>query len=246
MELVVIAVAVIAALAIFALWRNTTKTIVYDYQQALKYVDGKLVGIVGAGRYVSFTERTTYSSQDMRKLPFAIAGQEVPTKDNISVRISLTGHYQVVDLRKAVHDNYSFHGDIHTTAQLAMRDAVAHLSLDELLSSKEKIDAAVMEKLKSCADTHGVTVTDLVVKDIILPVNLKKAMAGVVEAQKEAARNLEKARGEQAVLRSLANAARLYSENPQLANARVIQSLDAGGNTVVFGTESILPTKKSK
>ena len=69
----------------------------------------------------------------------------------------------------------------------------------------------------------------------MLPANLKKAFSGIIEAKKEAQTQLEKARGDQAVLRNLANAAGLYDANPQLLQARIIQTLANGNNTIVFG-----------
>ena len=73
----------------------------------------------------------------------------------------------------------------------------------------------------------------------MLPNNLKRAYAGVLEAQKEAERRLEQARGEQAVVRSLANTARMLGENPALVQARMLQALDTGGNTLVFGSTDL-------
>jgi hypothetical protein len=77
----------------------------------------------------------------------------------------------------------------------------------------------------------------------MLPANLKRAFAGVLEAQKEAQRQLEKARGEQAVLRNLANSSAMYASNPMLLQARLVQVLDGGNNNVVFKTDDMLVPK---
>lgn len=80
----------------------------------------------------------------------------------------------------------------------------------------------------------------------MLPANLKKAFSGILEARKESQTQLEKARGEQAVLRNLANAAGLYETNPQLLQARIIQTLANGNNTIVFGAEEKPVVTKAK
>jgi hypothetical protein len=89
-------------------------------------------------------------------------------------------------------------------------------------------------------------VSGLAVRDVMLPANLKKAYSGALEAQKEAQKNLEKARGEQAVLRSLANSSKLYEEHPSLLQARVIQALANGNNSIVFGADDKMSIAKKK
>jgi hypothetical protein len=83
------------------------------------------------------------------------------------------------------------------------------------------------------------------VKDIMFPGELKNVFAKVLKAKKEGLAVLEKARGETAALRNLANAAKMLEGNPALMQLRILQSLDTGaGNTVVFGLPEMLPIKK--
>jgi regulator of protease activity HflC (stomatin/prohibitin superfamily) len=70
----------------------------------------------------------------------------------------------------------------------------------------------------------------------MFPGELKKVFAQVVTARKEGLAALEKARGETAALRNLANAAKLVENNPALMQLRMIQSLEeSSGNTLVVG-----------
>jgi hypothetical protein len=69
----------------------------------------------------------------------------------------------------------------------------------------------------------------------MVPSELKRAYAAVVAARREGAASLERARGETAALRSLANAGRLVADNPGLLSLRVVQELSGGGNTVMIG-----------
>ena len=80
----------------------------------------------------------------------------------------------------------------------------------------------------------------------MLPTNIKKAFSGILEEQKEAQRQLEKARGEQAVLRKLANVSGLYDVNPMLPQARLIQALSAGNNSVVFNADHKILSKEKR
>jgi regulator of protease activity HflC (stomatin/prohibitin superfamily) len=88
------------------------------------------------------------------------------------------------------------------------------------------------------------------VKDVMFPGELKKIFAEVVRAQKEGQAALERARGETAALRSLANAARMVQESPALMSLRVLQSVAgaaASGGTVVLGVpQGIVPVAQNR
>jgi regulator of protease activity HflC (stomatin/prohibitin superfamily) len=235
--LILLAVCVLLA-AVFLL-KTSDITTVFDYEKGLKYANGSFSGIVGAGRYRSYGNRISIVKNDMRVLPLLITGQEMPTKDNVGVRISLAGHYQILDLKKAIHDTSNYTHDLHMALQLAVRDIVADMTLDQLMAARKTIDAEISKRASDKISGLGLDLKDIAIRDIMLPASLKKSMSGVIEAQKDTLRNLEKVRGEHAVLRSLANAANLYKDNPALLNARLIQTLEHGGNTIVFGAEGM-------
>jgi regulator of protease activity HflC (stomatin/prohibitin superfamily) len=138
-----------------------------------------------------------------------------------------------------VHDTANFTHDLHMAVQLALREVVAELTLDDLMAARKTLDAEVLKRATEKVTSIGLALKDLAIRDIILPASLKKSLSGVIEAQKDTLKNLEKVRGEHAVLRSLANAASLYKDNPALLNARLIQTLEQGGNTIVFGADGM-------
>ncbi len=230
----------------FMLWRKLSVVTVYEYQKGLFYKNGKLDRIVDAGTYRFLETINKIEVVDTRKRELLISGQEILTRDNIGVRVSVVGSVQIVDPTKAIHQSENYLGDIYKFGQLAMRDAVGAVTLDELLDNKTQFDAQIQQKVALAAAELGAVVSGLAVRDIMLPANLKKAYSGVLEAQKEAQKNLEKARGEQAVLRSLANSAKMYDEMPALLQARVIQALGTGNNSIVFGADDKVNIAKKK
>jgi regulator of protease activity HflC (stomatin/prohibitin superfamily) len=243
-KVVVVILAIAVAVALFAYFKLTTVKTVFDFEKAIRYDKGVLAGMIGTGTYRYLSSRTHIAKYDMRPQYLSVAGQEMPTKDQVSVRLTLVGRYRITDLLRAVHATANFQQEMHTAIQLALREVVGNLSTDELLQSRGVADSDILGRVKPKLADIGIEVAELAIRDIVLPANLKKAMAGVLEAQKEAQKNLEKARGEQAVLRNLANAAKLFDGNPSLLQARLIQTLAQGGNTVVFGNEGIQITKR--
>jgi regulator of protease activity HflC (stomatin/prohibitin superfamily) len=227
---------VVAAVALW-LKRHVETKIVYDFEKGLLYRDGSFVRMLDAGRYRILKDRSRIDTVDTRKLPFTLSGQEVLTKDNIQVRITTVGQYQVTDVAKAAHEVASYHAEFHTLAQLVLREQVGNLTLEELLDKKTELNAKLLASVEEGAKLLGLTVSAFAVRDVMLPANLKKAFVGTLEAQKEAQRQLEVARGEQAVLRSLANSSKLYENNPSLLQARVIQALSNGNNSIIFGSD---------
>jgi regulator of protease activity HflC (stomatin/prohibitin superfamily) len=242
----VLPIGLVLAVSCYWIWKNLTSTTIYQHQKGLRFNDGKLVAQLDAGHYRYFAKRSKIEVFDMRKSALQLSGQEILTKDNIGIRITVVGQIQITDAVKIMQTTESYMADVYAVAQLSLRDAVSEVTLDELLASKSIIDQKLQSVVAAKCSDLGVAVSGLALRDIMLPANLKKAYGGVLEAQKEALRNVEKARGEQAVLRSLANSSKLYSENPSLLQARVIQALATGNNSIAFGADDQIAVKKTK
>ncbi|MCC2096264.1 MAG: slipin family protein [Hyphomicrobiales bacterium] len=227
----------VVLVVLFLARRQFTFQTVFDFQKGLLYRRGVFTQTLEPGRYFVLVPRDTIEIFDIRKTMLSIPGQEILTKDKINIKLSLSGHYSIADPLKTKQSSQYFISELYNDAQMLLRDKVSGVTLDELLEGRAAIDASLLEGMQDNADSLGLTLSALAIKDIILPANLKRAYAGVIEAQKEAQRQLEKARGEQAVLRSLANSSRMYDNNPSLMQARIVQSLAEGRNTVVFNAD---------
>ncbi|MBU3655648.1 MAG: slipin family protein [Alphaproteobacteria bacterium] len=235
--------AILAALFVRALFfRSIT---IYDFQKGLLYRKGAFIKILGAGKHYYRKSSSVIHVIDTRKTLVNLPGQEILTKDNVNIKITLVGFYELTDPAKAKHQSEDFVTEFYNHAQIMLRNLVGGFTIDELLEKKGEIDAQLLTAISDKANDLGLTVSTLSVKDIMLPANLKKAFSGILEAQKEAQRQLEKARGEQAVLRNLANSSSMYESNPKLLQARLVQALSTGNNSIVFNAEDkvVVPEK---
>lgn len=216
----------------------------------LLYQHGKFVEVLAPGRHVRWGLNFTLDAQDTRKTFLAVAGQDVLTSDNISVKLSLVVSYQVVDLVRAAHDTQSWHSDLYNAAQLALRHVVSGVAAEALLTQRLDIAPQLLVRVQPDASKIGITVHAVEVKDVMLPAELKRAFGDVLKAKQEGQAALERARGESAALRNLANAARVLDGNPALMNLRVLQSLataQSTGNTLVLGMPAgFVPLKNGK
>jgi regulator of protease activity HflC (stomatin/prohibitin superfamily) len=130
---------------------------------------------------------------------------------------------------------------------LAVREVISTSKADELMENR----AGFAEKIRVLAEPQvqrlGLKLLAADLKDLMISGDLKKSFAQVVRARKEGEAALERARGETAALRSLANAARMLQDNPQLMQLRMLQAMgESAGNTLVVGLPATLPLRNRK
>jgi len=240
-EITFIAVTVIIAAAVIGLPMLKKFRHVFCVPEGwagLVYHHGLFVRRNNAGRHVVWGRGWKMSLIDLRKASQLVAGQDVLTADSVGLKLSLLVTYQVADPVKAVHETQNWLGDIYNITQLALRTVVGGIAVETLLGQRLEIGAQLLTRVKADAEKIGVSVIAVEVKDVMFPADLKRAFAEVLKAKQEGHAALERARGESASLRNLANAARVLEGNPALMNLRLMQSLTAaqnGGHTLVLG-----------
>ena len=215
------------------------RIVVRESHVSLLHRNGRFVRELAPGRYFVWRPGTTCETFDRRRQSIAIPGQEILSKDNIGLKTSLVVSYKIDDARLAVEKVQSFVRELYTAVQLAMRDALAQRNIDDILEARSAIGAELFPVVAEAAAEFGLTVHAVEIKDVMFPGELKRIFAEVARAREEGRASLEKARGESAALRSLANTAKLLDGNPALMNLRVLQSIATAagntGNTLVLG-----------
>jgi regulator of protease activity HflC (stomatin/prohibitin superfamily) len=182
---------------------------------------------------------------DRRVQAMEVAGQEILTRDKVSLRVNLTALWQVPDVVKARGELSNFVDFVYKELQFALREAVGTRSLDELLGAKGVLDREIEDAVRAKVEAHGVAVRSVGVKDVILPGEMKTILNQVMEAEKIAQANLIKRREETAATRSLLNTARLMDENPTLLRLKELETLEKVTEkidklTVFGGLEGVL------
>jgi regulator of protease activity HflC (stomatin/prohibitin superfamily) len=227
-----IVVCAIVALVLLILFKKCFyKIVILQFQKGLLYENGIFQRVLEPGAYWLYRPSSTVTLIDTRVASVTIAGQEIITADNVGLKLSLLVSYQVVDPATAVHSVQAWYTEIYTLAQLAARDVLSTMKVDEIINSKGALAESLLALVKPKAQVLGVDVTQVQIKDLMFPADLRKAYSDLVRAQKEGMAALERARGEQAALRTLANAARMLDGNPALMNLRILQTLSGQGTT---------------
>jgi len=224
---------------------------VESYEKGILFVDGKFERVMGSGEYNFWRSSMSVevSKVDMRFRQLEIAGQEILTKDKAALRINFVGNYQVLDVEKALIHNKDYEKQLYTWGQLALREFVGTLTLDELLEKKDEISEYVLNALKERVKVLGVQLNDCGVRDIILPGEVKDIMNQVLIAQKQAQANVVMRREETASTRSLLNTAKLMEDNEMLFKLKEMEYVekiaDKIGEITVAGNGQVIDQLKA-
>jgi regulator of protease activity HflC (stomatin/prohibitin superfamily) len=201
---------------------------VADTSVALLIVDGKLVKLLEPGLHAfwKFLRTIKIELVDRRVQTLEVSGQDILTKDKVSLRVNLTALWQIEDVVRARTELQNFVEYVYKELQFALREAIGGRTLDELLGAKGDLDREIQSSARGKIEQHGIKLASVGIKDVILPGEMKEILNRVVEAEKVAQANLIKRREETAATRSLLNTARLMDENPTLLRLKELETLE--------------------
>lgn len=223
---------------------------VVNQYQALLFINGKFVKVLEAGTYYFWNNEISVEMKaiDVRMQQMEIAGQELLTKDKANLRINFYVRYQVEDIVKALTQNKEFDKQLYILMQLALREFVGALTLDELLLKKDNVGAEILGNLGNKAQDLGLKVSDAGIRDVILTGEMKDIMNQVLVTEKKAQANSIMRREETASTRSMLNTAKLMEENSTLWKLKEMEYMekiaDKIGDITVSGNSNIVSQLK--
>ena len=209
-----------------------------QYERGVKFTLGKFSSIMNPGWNLVLPIFQSYSKVDIRTKAVDVPEQDAITGDNVSVRINAVIYYKVFDAAKAILEVENFRYAVSQLAQTTMRNAVGSVSLDELLSSREKIATNICKIIDEATDPWGIKVENVELKEITLPEEMKRVIAKVAEAEREKAAVITKAEGEVEAANNLAKAATVMGSTPGALHLRTLATLNDlssdQSNTIIF------------
>lgn len=209
-----------------------------QYERGIKFTLGKFSKIMKPGWRIVLPIFQSYRKVDIRTKAVDVPEQDAITKDNVSVRINAVIYYKVFDASKAVLEVENFYFAVGQLAQTTMRNAVGSVSLDELLSERDKISTEICKIIDKATDPWGIKVENVELKDVSLPEEMKRVIARVAEAEREKQAVITKAKGEVEASENLAKAANLMSATPGAMHLRTLSTISDissdQSNTIIF------------
>ncbi len=209
-----------------------------QYERGLLFTMGKFSRILGPGWCVVVPVFQEMRKVDMRVKAVDVPEQKAITKDNISVGVTAVIYYRVIDASKAILEVENFIYAMSQLAQTTMRNAVGEVELDDLLSQRDKISMRISNVVDVASEPWGIKVSNVELKDIVLPTEMERTIAKQAEAEREKRAVIIRAEGEMVAADNMAKAARTLAAAPGALHLRTLQSINAlssdKSNTVVF------------
>ena len=209
-----------------------------EYERGILFSYGKFNKVLNPGWRLVLPIIQSYSKIDIRTKVIDVPEQETITKDNVSVRINAVIYFSVFDAGKALLQVENFRYAVSQLAQTTMRNAVGSVTLDELLSSRDKISTEICKIIDEATDPWGIKVENVELKDVALPEEMKRVIAKAAEAEREKQAVITKAEGEVEASENLAKAARLMATTPGALHLRTLSTLNDlssdQSNTIIF------------
>ena len=205
-----------------------TTAFIDEGRTGLLYRDNKLIRELPAGAFGFWTANGAVGIEvvDLRRQTLEIPGQEILTKDKVSIRVNVCAEYRIVNAvlwKQAVKDSQE---QLYKMVQLVVRQSIGMKTLEEALADKGKVDVVTAQVLRDDALEFGVKVGEIAIKDIILPGEMRAILNQVITAEKQAQANLIRRREETAATRSLLNTVKLMEENPLLIRMKELETLE--------------------
>jgi regulator of protease activity HflC (stomatin/prohibitin superfamily) len=216
----IITIAVLAAIILPQMFK-----ILREYERAVVFRLGKYKGTKGPGLIVLIPFIDKIERVDLRVLTINVDKQEVITKDNVTVNVDAITFFRVIDAEDAVIQVEQY---IHATSMLAqttLRSIVGQVELDELLAEREKVNKNIQEIIDRQTDPWGIKVVSVEVRDVVLPENMKRAMARQAETERERRAKVINAEGEFQAAERLVEAATMMKEAPMALQLRFLQTM---------------------
>lgn len=209
-----------------------------EYERGIKFRFGKYSKIMSPGWNIVLPIIDSYRKVDIRTKAVDVPEQEAITRDNVSIRINAVLYYKIFDASKAVLAVENFNYAVSQLAQTTMRNTVGSVSLDELLSERDKISSEICKVVDEATDPWGIKVENVELKDISLPEEMKRVIARVAEAEREKQAVITKAHGEVEASENLVKAANNLCSSPGALHLRTLETLNDmssdQSNTVIF------------
>ena len=209
-----------------------------EYERGILFQLGKYKRILNPGWNIVLPVIQSYQKVDIRTKAVDVPEQDAITKDNVTIRINAVIYYKVFDAGKAIIAVENFQYAVSQLAQTTMRNVVGTVSLDELLTERDRLSEEICKIIDEATDPWWIKVENVELKDVKLPDEMQRVMGKVAEAEREKQAVITKSIGEKEAATNLAEAAATMSTSAGALHLRTLATLNDlssdQSNTIIF------------
>ncbi|RUM95002.1 MAG: slipin family protein [Thiothrix sp.] len=229
---------IVIALAVLGAFIISAVKVLPEYQRGVVFFLGKFQKVKGPGLIIVLPVIQQMVRVDLRVITMDVPTQDVISRDNVTVRVSAVLYFRVVDPERSIIQVEDYYMATSQLAQTTLRSVLGQHELDEMLTSREKLNTDIQNILDDQTASWGIKVTNVEIKHIDLDESMIRAIARQAEAERERRAKVIHAQGELEASEKLLAAAGIISENPQALQLRYLQTLadisTENATTIVF------------
>lgn len=212
--------------------------ILREYERGVVFMLGRFWKVKGPGLVIIIPGLQQIVRVDLRVVTMDVPGQDVISRDNVSVKVNAVLYFRVIDPQRAIIQVENYLMATSQLAQTTLRAVLGKHELDEMLAEREKLNLDIQKILDAQTDGWGIKVANVEIKHIDLNENMVRAIARQAEAERERRAKVIHAEGEKQAAVSLLEAAQMLSPEPAAMQLRYLQTLTQIANdrtsTIVF------------
>ena len=224
-------IVVLICVILFVLAPSTVR-IFAEYERGVILRFGRLHRIATPGLTFIFPlVDVVYARIDMRIISSQIVAEKALTSDTTPVDVNAVIFWQVVDARRAALDIADFVSSLERAAQTALREIIGRSTLNTLLTNRADIDIELKNAIRAKAETWGLEISAIEVRDVSIPEALQNAMSQQAQAEREREARIILGSAERDIAASFDTAAQTYLKNPLALELRRMNMLYEGLKT---------------
>jgi regulator of protease activity HflC (stomatin/prohibitin superfamily) len=212
--------------------------ILKEYERGVIFRLGRMIGAKGPGIFLIIPVIDKMVKVSLRTVVYDVPAQDIITKDNVSVKVNAVVFFRVMEPTKAIIEVEDYYYATSQLAQTTLRSILGEAELDELLSSREKINSELQQILDTHTDPWGIKVSQVEIKHVDLPQEMQRAMAKQAEAERERRAKIINAEGEYQASAKLLEAGEVLTKEPITLQLRYLQTLREvsaeNNSTIIF------------
>jgi regulator of protease activity HflC (stomatin/prohibitin superfamily) len=218
--------ALIGLAAFVGLLGSTGIRVVKQYERGLVFRFGRVLPSPrgpGLTMIVPIADRMRKVNMQIVTMP--VPAQEGITRDNVTVRVDAVVYFKVVDPELAIVNVQDYRFAVAQVAQTSLRSIIGKSELDDLLSSRERLNEGLELLIDSPALGWGIHIDRVEIKDVALPEAMKRSMSRQAEAERERRARVISADGELQASTKLAEAAARMADTPAALQLRLLETV---------------------
>jgi regulator of protease activity HflC (stomatin/prohibitin superfamily) len=200
--------------------------IVQEYERGVIFRLGRVIaGAKGPGLFFIIPVLDKMEKVNLQIVTMNVPQQDVITRDNVTVRVDAVVYFKVVESVKAVIEVQNYLFATSQICQTTLRSVCGTAELDELLAERERLNVEIQNIVDELTSPWGVKVTNVEIKDVVLPQEIQRAMGRQAEAERDRRAKIINAEGEFQAAAKLSEAAAVIAEQPIAYQLRMLQTM---------------------